>query len=1047
MLDGQVTAATRYFRSGAAAAMILVIALGALLAAALVTQRSAWSIERALLAQQQKIDQLTDMELLFAESRRANLAMLDRLRQQDVPLSQQSFNALREQIQQVRAALTKLVSAQTTPRETAATQALDAALRTYEAEVLTAFDLSSPGNVSGPRAGATFTRADATRVLASSANADLVQAQLRRLRLAAQAEVASLATNLDENRTALPSSPVFPLLAVVLVLGALYLVRRGKDPVIIGSPALGTGGRVVPSLAEVATPAPPADPSAGYPMPADHEQAAYSRELGRAIRLVAQCSHALVHACSETELVQDILRRIVDSGGFGVAWVGYWNDDSTDFRIVAQTLRKGLDEASCNALTKAEEFGRSQAAATVRRGQIMVTDESPASPSYERWFERAADAGMRSAISVPLRNPGGIFGVLVVYSETAGAVAPGQIELLGELADDLAFGIAALRERDARRLTDSPYDDISQVDPLTGLANGVRFVEHVREALRNAQGSSRPVIVMKISVERLRSVNEIMGSHAGDFLLKSVAERLTSATRNGIVARTAGDRFGVVVADGGDDMQPLSFARTLLNAVMMPLELAGSEYYPNACIGVSMYPHDGQTAEAQMRNAAVALSQARALGGGTIQFYDPVSADQEAAGFALETALRAALDHGEFVLHFQPKADLVTGRISGAEALVRWNHPTMGLMPPGQFIGLAEATGLIGPLGTWVIQEACRQIAAWRNQGLPDCPVSVNLSPIQFRHADLVSTVRRALTDHGVKPASLELELTEGAVMHDMQSGIDTLRALRAIGVRCALDDFGTGHSSLNYLKHLPIERLKIDQSFVRDLTTEPGSAAICNAIINIAHNLDLKVVAEGVETEAQLSYLRRCGCDEVQGFYFSPGVPADDFAQMLRSRTRLPAPTYAPGARTLLIVDDEVNVLSALRRVLQPEGFEIILADSGPKALAILAMRETQVILTDQRMPEMSGTEFLARVRKLYPRTVRMVLSGYADLDTVIASVNRGTVFRFITKPCNADVLQEHVREAFRHYDQQLSQHMAPRAPRRRPAAKALREQPHTHN
>ncbi|UXI66361.1 EAL domain-containing protein [Tahibacter amnicola] len=744
----------------------------------------------------------------------------------------------------------------------------------------------------------------------------------------------------------------------------------------------------------------------------------------RAMQLLSECSHALVHSVSEQELITATLHRIVHIGGYVAAWSGEWSGEGGAFRAVSYVSASNDALAADYTIDVQDDYSTSPTANAIRRGQFVVTSGVAAAVDTESWFERAAQHGIRAAISLPLRQAGAISGVLVIYSRDADVFTTTEIELLAELADDLAFGTRTFREREDRQRVEAQLDYQSHYDELTGLPNRNSYADRMRELLRTAKAENRLVALLNMGLEKLRSVNDNIGAESGNSLLRQVTERLRSTLDpDAFLARIGGDRFAVVLDNVRDEQQAADIARRLLAAVMAPMHLGGREYYPNACVGVSLFPRDGEDAQILIRNAASAMLAAREIGGGSVSFYDPLSGDRESAGFALETALRGAMERHEFVLHFQAKADLATGRICGAEALVRWQHPTWGILLPGKFIGLAEETGLIGPLGAWIINDVCRQIATWRRMGLPDCPISVNLSPRQFRQDDLVRTVREALALHQVDAHLLELELTESAVMHDLGTAIATLRALKAVGVRCSLDDFGTGHSSLNYLKHFPIDRVKIDQSFVRDITSEPGSAAICGAVIGIAHNLNLKVVAEGVETEAQASYLRRCRCDEIQGHFFSPAVPPDDFIQQMRRRTSLSLPVYKPGPRTLLIVDDETNILTSLQRVLRDEGYDILIADGAAKGLDILATREVHVVLTDQRMPEMSGTEFLSRVRTLYPGTVRLVLSGYADLDTVIASVNRGTVFRFLTKPCREDVLLNHLRDAFRHYELEAAQ------------------------
>jgi EAL domain-containing protein (putative c-di-GMP-specific phosphodiesterase class I)/CheY-like chemotaxis protein len=385
----------------------------------------------------------------------------------------------------------------------------------------------------------------------------------------------------------------------------------------------------------------------------------------------------------------------------------------------------------------------------------------------------------------------------------------------------------------------------------------------------------------------------------------------------------------------------------------------------------------------------------------------------------LENGLRRALDQGELVIYYQPQLSLRTGEIIGAEALVRWQHPTQGLVMPAAFIPLAEESGLIIPLGEWVLRTACEQNKAWQASGLPPVTVAVNMSARQFAAQNVVKLAADILKSSGLAANFLELELTESLVMADAEAFIKATQDLKGLSITLSIDDFGTGFSSLSYLKRFAIDRLKIDQSFVRDITHDVNSAAIALAIISLAHNLKFAVIAEGVETEAQLNFLRRRDCDEMQGYFFSEPVPAKAFEQMLREQRKLSFATGAElPARTLLLVDDEPNVLSSLKRLLHREGYRILTAEHGREALELLASNDIGVVISDARMPGMDGGELLGKVRELYPQVVRMMLSGYTDLKAVTTAVNRGELFCFLTKPWEAAELVSTVRDAFRHHE-----------------------------
>jgi EAL domain-containing protein (putative c-di-GMP-specific phosphodiesterase class I)/ActR/RegA family two-component response regulator len=392
---------------------------------------------------------------------------------------------------------------------------------------------------------------------------------------------------------------------------------------------------------------------------------------------------------------------------------------------------------------------------------------------------------------------------------------------------------------------------------------------------------------------------------------------------------------------------------------------------------------------------------------------------QVLARLELELALRGALDGDQFELHYQPKLDLNTGRVSGVEALLRWRRPGVGLVYPAEFVPVLEDTGMVVRVGAWIIGEACRQIAKWIQDGVRDVRVAVNVSSRQFVEGDLEGDIRAALAEHRVDPGLLELELTESALMSNFEHTVQVLERLKALGIRIAIDDFGTGYSSLAYLKRFPIDKLKIDIAFVRDITTNPDDAAIALAIISMAHSLHMQVIAEGVESRAQMALLRRHRCDEIQGFHFARALAPADLARLvLENRAQPTRPAEDDrNVQTLLLVDDDVNILGTLHRLFRRDNYRVLTAASPAEAFELLALYHVQVILCDQKMPVMNGTEFLSKVKEMYPDTMRIILSGYTGVETVLDSINRGAIYRFYTKPWNDTELRDNVRLAFRQY------------------------------
>ncbi|MCB1964688.1 EAL domain-containing protein [Accumulibacter sp.] len=563
-------------------------------------------------------------------------------------------------------------------------------------------------------------------------------------------------------------------------------------------------------------------------------------------------------------------------------------------------------------------------------------------------------------------------------------------------------------------------DRLAHYDPLTALPNRLLLRSLLQHALDRAHREGSKAAVLLVNLDQFKIVNESLGHLLGDELLRAVAVRLKRRLRQqDTFGRLAADEFAAVLEGTQAAENAENTARDLLAALSAPFVLTdGHEAYVRASVGISLFPQDGATANDMLRSATAATQRAKDRGGNQCALYTGELGQGALERLETENALRRALSQDELRLHYQPKVDLANGMIIGAEALLRWQRPDVGLVPPASFIPLAERTGLIVPIGTWVIDEACRQVRAWIDAGLAAVKVAVNVSARQFASGELESVLSAAFSRHAVEPGMFVLELTESMLMASPDQAIERLLRLRDLGVSLSLDDFGTGYSSLSYLSRFPVDELKIDRSFVEDIVTDPNAANIATSVIALAHRMQLKVVAEGVETDAQLGYLRQNRCDQMQGYLFSKPVPADDFARLIGEGSSLAIANAPSDARTLLVVDDEANILSAIRRVLRGQGYRVLTAESAQEGLVLLASNEVQVILSDQRMPQMSGTEFLGRVKLLHPETVRLVISGYTQLDSIIDAVNQGAIYKFLTKPWDEDQLREHIRDAFAYYE-----------------------------
>jgi len=446
-----------------------------------------------------------------------------------------------------------------------------------------------------------------------------------------------------------------------------------------------------------------------------------------------------------------------------------------------------------------------------------------------------------------------------------------------------ATGMLIAASISERRIVEDRISHIAQHDALTGLPNRILLQDRIQQALTHAVRHQAKMSVLFIDLDRFKAVNDTLGHDVGDELLEGVAERLRQCVREAdTVARLGGDEFVIVLSDIIQPQNAGQIAQKIIDSLSGVYLLRGYELHVTPSIGISIYPEDGEDAQSLMKNADTAMYTAKQVGA-SFRYY---AAEMNASAFqrmTVENSLRHALERNELSLHYQPLVNLESGKVTGVEALLRWHHPELGMVTPDMFIPIAEESSLIIPIGEWVLGEACRQIKHWREAGYPDLRVAVNISSRQLWQPNLVDTILRIVAESGADAAGLELELTESMLMRHTEETVAMLTKLRDHGIRLAVDDFGTGYSSLAYLKSFPIHTLKIDRSFIRDISEDPNDAAITSAIIAMAHSLSLGVIAEGVETAAQLAYIRGQGCDEAQGFYFSKPLPADQFWDVLQ--------------------------------------------------------------------------------------------------------------------------------------------------------------------
>jgi diguanylate cyclase (GGDEF)-like protein len=480
-------------------------------------------------------------------------------------------------------------------------------------------------------------------------------------------------------------------------------------------------------------------------------------------------------------------------------------------------------------------------------------------------------------------------------SDAAKAIAQGELgtrvavdgpEEIADVADQFN-AMLDVREEAVERLS---Y--LAQYDVLTGLPNRNLFRDRLEQAMGRAKRNETLLALMFIDLDRFKEINDTLGHPVGDRVLQEVAERLRHFLRDvDTIARLGGDEFTVVLEGVHDVAQITAAAQKIQDALTQPLLVDNREIFVSASIGISVYPFDVEDIDDLLKNADIAMYQAKQDGGNVHHFFVAEMNTHTSDRLDLEGRLRHALARKQFTLHYQPQVDISSGRIIGAEALIRWHDEELGAIAPARFIPLAEATGLIIPIGAWVLHTACAQNKAWQDAGCAPIPVAVNLSPRQFRQANLLETIAQALADSGLNPCFLELEITESTIMHQAEKTVGTLEKLHEMGVRLSVDDFGTGYSSLSYLKRFPVHKLKIDQSFVRDINSDPDDAAIVTAVIAMARSLNVLTIAEGVETDGQLAFLDSLKCGEYQGYYFAKPMPADEFQALLRrSQSEIPA-------------------------------------------------------------------------------------------------------------------------------------------------------------
>jgi len=621
--------------------------------------------------------------------------------------------------------------------------------------------------------------------------------------------------------------------------------------------------------------------------------------LTRMLAALSATNEAIIRAASRTELFELVCEAAANGGKFTLTSITLIKPDSDYLDVVAAAGPTGLSARLAKiSANEAHPEGRGLCGQAIRSRRACIMNDYLADPGAAAFHDRARTDGTNSGASFPLLVQGRVVGVMSFMSIEKDTFTPELAELLQRLVGNVSFALENFDRADEKTRADERIEYLASHDSLTNLPNREMFNGMLRRAIDAAGRYQRRFALLFIDLDRFKVINDSLGHDAGDMLLVEIGGRLRRALRSSdVVARLGGDEFVVILEEAVERDEVERIAGELLSVLSQPLQLSGHECHTTASIGIAMYPSDGTDMQTLTKNADMAMYLAKEDGKNGFRFFTNEIKTQSIERLTLESALRRALEREQFSLHYQPKIDMASGQITGVEALLRWTHPDLGSVSPGQFIPLAEETGLIVPIGRWVLKEACAQNMAWQRRGLRPVTMAVNLSPRQFADPHLLNDVDEALLASGMSPVLLQLEVTESMVMRNVSRAIKVLDAIQSRGIRLAIDDFGTGYSSMSLMKQFPIDTIKIDRSFVRDLPVDSEDQAIAQAIISMGKALGMTVVAEGVETLEQHAFLRRHACDEMQGFLFSKPLPPKQMADLLRTEPALTSPPLQPEA------------------------------------------------------------------------------------------------------------------------------------------------------
>jgi diguanylate cyclase (GGDEF)-like protein len=619
--------------------------------------------------------------------------------------------------------------------------------------------------------------------------------------------------------------------------------------------------------------------------------------LSRMFAALSATNEAIMRAKSREELFNLVCESVAKGGKFTSTTIALVQPGSDYLDMAAVSGPTAENTRNVRLSTNAEyPEGRGLSGIAFRSGKASISNDYLNDARGIAFHPAVRADGAKAGAAYPLAVHGAIVGIMLFLSAEKHTFTAEFVELLQRLADNVSFALENFERADEKRRADERIEYLASHDSLTGLPNREMFGGLLRHAIETANRHARRFALLFIDLDRFKIINDSLGHDAGDRLLVEVANRLRGALRaNDVVGRLGGDEFVVLLEEASDRGDVERLAANLLSVLGQPMELRGHEWHATASIGIAMYPENGADAQTLTKNADLAMYLAKEDGKNGFRFFNSEIKAQSIERLMLESELRRAVERKQFSLHYQPKVDMESGQITGVEALLRWSHPDFGMVSPAQFIPLAEETGLIVPIGRWVLREACAQNMAWQRRGLLPVAMAVNLSPRQFADERLLHDVDDALASSGMSPVLLQLEVTETMVMRNVPRAVRVLHAIQNRGIRLAIDDFGTGYSSMSLMKQFPIDTIKIDRSFVRDLPLDTEDQAIAQAIISMGKALGMTVVAEGVETAEQHAFLRSHGCDEMQGYLFSRPVPPRELAELLQSAPVLVSPPLQP--------------------------------------------------------------------------------------------------------------------------------------------------------